>query len=131
MRDRDIPLPVRTPETAEYWDAASRGVLLVRGCRACRKAHHYPRTMCPFCHSDQTEWWTSAGKGVIYSFSIMRRASSPYVIAYVTLDEGPTMLTNIVGCKFDEIGIGRRVSMAPNPRDGSPPIPMFRLDHES
>lgn len=127
---REIPLPARTPETEHYWEAAARGVLLVKGCRACGKAHHYPRTICPFCHSDQTEWWPSAGKGVIYSFSVMRRAPSPYAIAYVTLDEGPTMMTNIVGCDFDAIAIGQRVRLAPKPADGGPPVPMFCLDRE-
>ena len=76
-----IPAPTATPETAPFWEAAAEGKLLVKTCTACGRAHHYPRPICPFCGSDRTEWTESPGRGVIYSFSVMRRATTPYVIA--------------------------------------------------
>src|SRR5262245_41257308 len=95
-KERKLSAPAVSPETKAYWDAAARGQLLVRKCTACGETHHYPRTICPFCFSNKTEWITASGKGVIYSYSLMRRAPVPYVMAYVTLAEGPTMMTNIV-----------------------------------
>ena len=95
-------------------------------CRACGEGHHYPRALCPHCFSDQTEWRQASGKGVIYSFSVMRRAPVPYAIAYVTLEEGPTMMTNIVDCDLDAIRIGQRVTVVFKPSDGGPPVPMFK-----
>ena len=67
--------------------------------------HHYPRAICPFCFSDKTEWSEASGKGTIYTYSVMRRAPVPYAIAYVTLDEGPTMMTNIVDCDLDKLEV--------------------------
>ena len=49
----------------------------------------------------------------------------PYAIAYVTLAEGPTMMTNIVDCDLDKIRIGQPVRLVFKPTDGGPPVPMF------
>jgi uncharacterized OB-fold protein len=125
-QDRKLPAPTPNLETQAFWDAAAEGKLLVKHCRACNEAHHYPRALCPHCFSDQTEWRQASGKGVIYSFSVMRRAPVPYAIAYVTLDEGPTMMTNIVECDLDAVRIGQRVTVTFKPSDGGPPVPMFK-----
>ena len=88
-----------------YFEAAAAGKLVVKKCGACGKAHHYPRTLCPFCFSDDLAWHDAKGTGTIYSYSVMRRGSPvPYCIAYVTLDEGVTMMTNLVDCDFNIVG---------------------------
>jgi uncharacterized OB-fold protein len=122
---RKIFAPTPTPETQPFWDAAAKGALTVKRCAVCGKAHHYPRPMCPFCGSDRTEWKDASGQGVIYSFSVMRRAAPPYVIAYVTLEEGPTIMTGIVDCDFDALRIGQPVRVVWKDSDGGPPVPMF------
>ena len=123
--ERTIPGPSVNPETKPFWDAAAAGKLLVKRCTACGERHHYPRAICPFCGSDRTEWKDATGMGVIYSFSVMRRSSPPYVIAYVTLDEGPTIMTGLVDCDLDALRIGQPVRVAWTPTDGGPPVPMF------
>jgi uncharacterized OB-fold protein len=123
--ERAIAAPPVNPETKPFWDAAAQGKLLIKKCSACGEFHYYPRAMCPFCFSDRTEWHTASGRGTIYSFSITRRAPVPYAIAYVTLDEGVTMMTNIVDCDLDAIRIGHKVSLVFKPSDGGPPVPMF------
>lgn len=125
MEQRKLPAPEPNPETQAYWDAAAEGKLLVRHCAACSRAHHYPRALCPFCFSDKTEWRTALGRGTIYSFSVMQRAPVPYAVAYVTLAEGPTMLTNIVDCDFETIRIGMPIRLVFKPTEGGPPLPMF------
>ena len=124
---RSIPAPEPNPETQPFWDATRRGELLLRRCGHCGEAHFYPRTICPLCGSDDTAWEQAAGGGTIYSFSVMRQAKIPYAIAYVTLDEGPTMMTNIVETDLDAIRIGQRVRVVfvPTESDGAP-VPMFR-----
>ncbi len=122
---RKLAAPQPNPETQPYWDAAASGKLLVKKCLACGKPHHYPRSICPHCFSDRTEWTTASGKGTIYSYSVMRRAEVPYVIAYVTLDEGTTMLTNIVDCDMNTVRIGQQVKVVFKPSEGGPPLPMF------
>ncbi len=122
---RKIPAPEPNPETKAFWDAATQGKLLIKKCRACGEAHYYPRTLCPFCGSDATEWLTAAGTGTLYSYSVMRRAEIPYAIAYVTLDEGVSMMTNLVDCNFDTLEIGQRMKVVFSPTDGGPPVPTF------
>jgi uncharacterized OB-fold protein len=122
---RKIPAPQPNPETKAFWDAASQGTLLLKKCRACGELHYYPRALCPFCGSDATEWQAAAGTGTIYSYSVMRRAEVPYAIAYVTLAEGVTMMTNLVDCDFDALRIGQRVRLVFSPTEGGPPVPTF------
>jgi hypothetical protein len=123
--ERKIPAPEANPETRPFWEAAAQGRLLIGKCKACGKPHYYPRALCPFCGSDATEWVQAGGGGSIYSYSVMRRVPVPYALAYVTLDEGVTMMTNIVDCDLDAIRIGQRVRVAFKPTEGGPPVPMF------
>jgi uncharacterized OB-fold protein len=62
---------------------------------------------------------------VIYSFSVMRRVPTPFALAYVTLAEGPTMMTNLVDCDFDTLRIGQPVQIVWKPTEGGPPVPCF------
>ena len=125
MAERTIPAPPMNPEVQPFFDAAKQGKLLVKQCAACQEFHHYPRAICPFCGSDRTEWKEASGRGVIYSWSVLRRANPPYALAYVTLAEGPTMMTNIVDCDLDKIRIGQSVKVVFKPTDGGPPVPTF------
>jgi uncharacterized OB-fold protein len=122
------PQPVPTPETQVFWDAAAEGEFLLRWCSSCGRTHWYPRAVCPHCSADATIWRKASGRGIIYSFSIMRRAPVPYAIAYVTLEEGPTMMTNIVDCGFDAIHIGQQVGVTFQIADGDGALrlPFFR-----
>ncbi len=125
---RAFPPAVVNPESKPYWDAAEKGKLLYKFCTACKKPHFYPRTLCPFCFSDKTEWKEASGKGVIYSHSTMRRAPEPYTLAYVTLEEGPTALTGLVDCDPDKLKIGQKVHVVFKPTKEGPPIPAFAPD---
>ena len=99
---------------------------LVKRCQACGKFHWYPRALCPFCCSDKTEWLPASGLGTIYSYSVMRRAPEPYAVAFVTLQEGPTMLTNIVDCDFDQLAIGQPVKVVFKQSSGEYRVPVFQ-----
>jgi uncharacterized OB-fold protein len=126
---RKIPKPLVLPETAAYWQAADEGRLLVKRCTACGRHHHYPRDVCPFCWSTATEWTTAAGTGTVYSFSTMGEGPGAYTLAHVTLDEGPTMMTNLVhedpDRSPDDWRIGQRVRVVFRPSEGGPAVPMF------
>ena len=126
QKTRTYPAPQANLETQPFWDAAAEGKLLIKKCNACGELHFYPRAICPFCFSDNTTWQQASGDGVIYTYSVMRRgAPVPYAIAYVTLAEGPTMMTNIVDCDLDSIKIGQKVKLVFKPSDGGPPVPCF------
>ncbi len=97
---------------------------MVPRCTACGKAHWYPRPVCPFCFG-AVELQPASGRGRIYSYSVMRRVSPPFAIAYVTLEEGPTMLTNLVGCDFDQLAIDAPVRLVFTPSADGTPVPCF------
>ncbi|MEE4422956.1 Zn-ribbon domain-containing OB-fold protein [Streptomyces bugieae] len=101
--------------TRPYWEAAAEGRLLLRRCRAegCGRAHHYPREFCPYCWSEDVDWEPAAGRGTLYTWSVVHRNDLPpfgdrvpYVAAVVALAEGPRMMTEIVGCPEADLRIG-------------------------
>jgi uncharacterized OB-fold protein len=62
-------------------------------------------------------WETMSGNGTVYSYTITRagvgrkwREHLPLVVAYVQLDEGPIVLTNIVDTDPSIIEIGMSVT---------------------
>ena len=122
---RKIPAPEVNPENKPYWDAAAQGKLLIKKCTACGQPHFYPRANCPFCGSDATEWVQASGRGTVYSYSVMRRVPIPYALAYVTLEEGPSMMTNIVDGDLDTIRIGQAVRVVFKTAEGGASVPMF------
>jgi uncharacterized protein len=95
--------PIPTPETQPFWDAARADELAIQRCVPCSTFYFYPRPFCPHCQSDQVEWRTVSGEATLYSYVIVSQpipgfeSDVPYVLAVVTLAEGPRMMTNIVG----------------------------------
>jgi uncharacterized OB-fold protein len=124
-QQRKIPAPSVNPENKPFFDAASGGKLLIKKCNSCGRSHFYPRAICPHCFSDKTEWLQAKGTGTVYSWSVLRRVPEPYCIAYVTLAEGVTILTNLVDCDLDAIRIGQTVKVVFKPSEGGTPVPMF------
>ena len=118
--------PNPSPETQSFWAAADKGEFLVRSCRACGRAHWYPRNVCPLCDSADTHWIHGTGRGVIYSWSFMRRAEPAFVMAYVTLEEGPTMMTQLVDCDPAGLRVGGAVELVFRRSPGGHAVPCFR-----
>ena len=109
-----------------YFEAAKQGKLLLKKCASCGQVHHFPRGVCPFCFSSKVDWVEAKGTGTIYSYSVSRRAGpTPYCIAYVTLDEGVTMMTNIVDCDLDAVRIGQKVKLTFKNSPNGTAIAMF------
>ncbi|MFE6619365.1 Zn-ribbon domain-containing OB-fold protein [Streptomyces sp. NPDC008086] len=109
-------LPETDAFTRTYWDAAAEGRLLVRRCRTCGRAHHYPREFCPHCWSEDVDWEPVTGRATLYTWSVVHRNDlppfaerTPYVAAVVDLAEGPRMMTEVVECGD---GGGLRAGMA-------------------
>jgi uncharacterized OB-fold protein len=126
-----IPAPRVLPESRAYWNAADEGRLLLKKCRACGELHHYPRDICPFCLSADTEWQQAAGTGTVYSFSTMGQGDAARTIAFVTLDEGVTLMTNLVDCDPRAVAIGQRVRVVFKASDGGHAVPMFTTHQQA
>ena len=119
------PDPVINLETQAYWDAARQGQLLLKRCEDCGQTHFYPRAICPRCLSSRTQWYAASGRGTVYTYSVMRRAPIPYAIAYVTLEEGVTLMTQLVDCDFDRLHIGQAVRVTFRTTEGGHALPVF------
>jgi uncharacterized protein len=120
--------PVGDPTTAGFWRAAREHRLMVQRCRSCGGHQLYPRPLCLACNALDVELVEAAGRATVYSKTIIRipvipELEPPYVVAIVELDEGPRLVTNLVG---PEPGIGDRVEVAWRERDQLPPLPVFR-----
>ncbi len=124
MAEADVrkPLPAITPEAKPFWDAAAQQKLMIQRCKACNAWVWTPRPSCNECGSENIDWTQMSGRGEVYSFTVIRqivgRAASPafqkdvpYVVAWVDLDEGPRMITNIVGCAVEEVKLGMKVTV--------------------
>ncbi len=122
---RKIPAPRVLPESLPFWQAADEGRYLVKKCNSCGQVHHYPRDICPFCLSADTVWQDSPGTGVVYSFSTMGQGDAAYTMAYVTLDEGVTVMTNLVDCDPSQVAIGQKVRVVFTPTEGGHAVPLF------
>ena len=125
-QEKKISDPLLNVGDKPYFDAAGEGKLMVGKCGGCGEVHHYPRGLCPFCFSDKVSLVQAKGTGTIYTYSVSRRAGPiVYCIAYVTLDEGVTMMTNIVDCDLDTIKIGQKVKVVFKKSEGGTAVPMF------
>ena len=125
-KDRQIPDPALNIGDEHYYEAAGQGKLLLKKCADCGEVHHYPRAVCPFCLSDKVSWQEAKGTGTIYTYSVTRRGGPvPYCIAYVKLDEGVSMMTNIVDCDLDDIRVGQAVKVTFKKTAGGVSVPMF------
>jgi uncharacterized protein len=125
-QERKIRDPALNPGDAPYFEAAAQGKLMLKKCKDCGKVHHYPRAICPHCFSLNVEWVQAKGTGMIYTYSVTRRGGPvPYAIGYVTLDEGPKLMTNFVNCDLDTIKIGMKVRVCFVKSENGTSVPVF------
>lgn len=107
-----------TLSARRFWEAAEQGRLVVQRCGACGEYVFPPQDVCPYCWADQLGWREVDGEGRVYSFSTvhvdLRPAWSdrlPYVIAFVRLNEGVFLVTNLAECDPDAVEIGTPVEV--------------------
>jgi uncharacterized OB-fold protein len=100
-------LPKPTPDSLPFWKGLKAHELRLQRCRSCRQAFFYPRNVCPHCLSGDVEWFHASGRGRVHTFVVNHLPGrnfpldAPYVIAVVELEEGPRLLTNLVGVEPD------------------------------
>lgn len=122
------------PEGADaFFDGAREGKLLIQKCSSCSKHQFYPRQMCIHCGSTEVEWVEAAGKGTVYTFTVIHqqgmpgwREETPYVAAIIDLDEGVRMTSNVVGCAPADVSIDMPVEVT-FVDEGHFVLPRFKL----
>jgi len=120
MADLKRPLPnLKEHDTRAFWQATKDGQLKYQRCDDCGTIVFYPRQHCTGCLGSALTWHTASGRGTVYSFSVVRKAEHPffrtqvpYAVAWIDLDEGPRLTTNLLDCAVSDIKIGMRVEAA-------------------
>ena len=134
MPNRSMP-QFPEPDTQPFWDGTKNSELKYQQCNTCNEVVFYPRGMCPNCGSSNLAWKTSKGEGTVYTYSVVRQNRNPafadlgaYALAYIDLDEGFRMLSNVVGIgnPLTDVKIGQRVKVQFEKQDdGEYPVPVF------
>jgi len=114
---RRVPDPVMTESDfkgaeARFLDFLARGRFMLPCCGACHRCHFPPRIVCPHCGATRIDFTEASGNGVIYSTTTVRNRleqGGDHNVALVDLDEGPRLMTSVIGCPLEEIRIGLRV----------------------
>jgi uncharacterized OB-fold protein len=126
-------LPTIDDDSRVFWDAARDHRLLIGRCHDCGRAHHYPRPFCPTCWSGDVAFEDASGRAVLYTYSTVYvndlppfRDKLPYVAAAVDLEEGPRLLTNVVGSEPDELTIGMALEVDIEQLTDEITVPVFR-----
>jgi len=112
------PLPAfPEPDTEPFWAATSDHRLTYQVCLACGQVVFHPRRHCPGCLDANLEWRESAGRGRVYTFTVIRqhghpffRARTPYVVGLIDLTEGFRMLAEIAASP-DAVRVGQSVNV--------------------
>ncbi len=109
---KPLPRPLDVELTSEFWEGTKRRELRIPRCKSCSSLFWYPREDCPYCQSRDWDWQQVTGKGRLYAFTVVRQPQHeqfyedvPYIYAIVQLDEGVRLITNVVGCPYQEVKI--------------------------
>ena len=123
------------PDTQPFWDATKNHELTYQTCDKCQTVIFFPRRHCTACGSLDTTRKVSKGEGVVYTYSVIMQSRhpafaelGPYALAYVDLDEGFRMMTNVVGVQdpVNDIQCGMRVKVRwEDQGEGEVSLPMF------
>jgi uncharacterized OB-fold protein len=113
------PLPAIDEENKLFWEYAKKHELRMQKCSQCGKIYYPPTSLCPYCHNwEGSEWVKLSGKGQVFSFIVARRATNPafakevpYVVAIIETEEGGRLISNVIGCKPEDVKIGMAVEV--------------------
>ena len=128
------PLPQVSAEMAPFFEAARRQQLVVQRCRGCGTLRFPARDRCSACLGREAEWVPVSGRGTVLSFAVMHQvyhpgfaAEVPYAVVLVALDEGPRMISNVVGVPPSDIRIGTPLEVVFEAVSPEVTLPKFRV----
>jgi len=125
------PAPTPSLFSAPYWEGCAVGELRFFRCRNCHQAIADAPRVCWRCHSWDLAWETSAGRGTLYSWTIVWRPQTPefrvpYAVALIDLEEGVAVVSSIVGCEPEDLIEGMALAVEFHPSSEDMALPYFR-----
>ena len=126
------PVPRPGPESVPYWQGAKQHKLLIPHCKSCDHYWFPPSQRCPNCLSPDFAWAESSGRGKVYSFVVFHRVfhpafetEVPYVVALIELEEGPRLLSNIIGIPPEDVRCEMKVKVTFDDVTAEATVPKF------
>jgi len=112
---------------ADYFRHVAEGRFMLLRSRETGRYIFYPRVAEPLTGCTDLEWVPASGKGVVYSTSVMRQRdpANNYNVALIDLEEGPRMMSRVVGIAPEAVQIGMNVQAKIVPYDGRPLVVFF------
>ena len=113
------------------WASIDAGGMRLQCCSNCGLFRYPPAPACPTCLTEQAQWRALSGRGTILSWVVFHRRyfddhPAPYNAIAVQLEEGPIMVSNLIGPEPEASWIGRPVQMVyERAMDGT--LPRFKL----
>jgi len=128
------PNPLENGDSRAFWQGLLDGRLLFQKCRSCGNVQFPPRHQCAICWHPELDSVDSSGRGRIESVTIVRRAPTPafrgkvpYVVAAIAMEEGPRMITNLVGENAMDAVIGAPVVVTFEPGESGTMLAQFSV----
>ena len=127
------PLPTLDEKNKPFWEGARAGRLTLQKCSACSRFRYPINHLCPKCLDGSFVWEPVSGKGEVYSTIVFHQVyhpafatDVPYNVSLIQLDEGPRMISNVVGCAPSEVKVGDRVEVTFDRVTDEVSIPRFK-----
>jgi uncharacterized protein len=125
------PRPIQSVLGGPFWGAAKHKRLIRPVC-ACGHNFFPPQFACPRCLSEEWRWAESNGCGCIYTFTIVHRNPCPgfdvpFILAVIDLDEGWSMLANVVNSNLADVSRGLQVGVAWMVAEDGFTLPVFEV----
>ena len=129
----EVPTRITSPrghDNGWWWDACDEGKVLIQRCKSCQTLRHPPRPMCGECQSMEWDSIESALDGEVLSYTALRHPKIPGyptdpICAVIKLGEGTNIVSNIVGCEYEDVQIGMKVKGAVEQVDEKTMLPQF------
>ncbi len=105
--------------------ALAEGEILLPKCDDCGAYHFFPRVLCPHCHGTAISWKQAAGKGRVYTTTVVRRSANrggDYNVCMVELQEGVRMMSRVEGIAPGEVAIDMAVTAFVGEAEGAPAV---------
>ncbi len=127
------PLPILDELNRPFWESTKAHRLALQHCSECGKFRYPINHLCPHCLSDKYEWTPISGRGSVYSSIVFHQVYNqefaddvPYNVSLIQLDEGPRMLSNVIGIAPSEVKVGEKVEVVFDDVTAEVTIPRFK-----
>lgn len=132
MTDVQRPQPVVTDINRTFWDSIGQGELRLQRCISCGLLRYPIASICPNCLGRAAEWELLSGRGTVYSTVVFHQVYNqafadevPYNVAIVELEEGPRLMTNVIGVEPSTVRVGQPVRVVFTAVVDNATIPQF------